>query len=420
MPSRIGCGNGFGLWRQRDRRLDVEEGKEIVEIERLAGDLGDADQELFEQAVQPEERAGEEGKVAERELAVDGAPDDVGVGAVIGHVGERRKKPAPDGALGRQPAVVLHDGVGKPLETPDQKRSEAEQLYFLGGLGTGADVAQIFEFAPLRRAHAAEVIGAGVELRLADHGRDERDEQQQDQPRRVKEKAGGEREDGDDRLALAENLRQQRVAARCLAARALQPVLIFAGFEMPEVEPGRVLHQLHADHVGMQLGEDAVDQRDAAPEQVGGDDQPEFQRQQFCDRHKPAAGDPVGKGRAGRGHPALAHHLVDDQLADIKQQQRLHGAQQPEHDACHRQRRAGAPDLREEALQVPERRQLLAERRLVGGRAAERQAGCEILTGTHCQPKMVSVGRLRNPHRITACATSGGPAIDIWVRAHAG
>ena len=86
------------------------------------------------------------------------------------------------------------------------------------------------------------------------------------------------------------------------------------------------------------------------------------------------------KAGPGAGMARLQHDLVDDQLADIKQQQRLHGAQQPEHDARDRQRRAGAPDLREEALQVPERRQLFAERRLVGGRAAESEAGGEILT----------------------------------------
>ena len=125
--------------------------------------------------------------------------------------------------------------------------------------------------------------------------------EQQDQPGRVDEEAGGERQDGDDRLALAEDLRQQRVAARGLAAGALQPVLVFAGFEVPEIEPGGMLHQLHADHVGVQLGENAVDQRDAAAKQVGGDDQREFQRQELGDRHQPAAGDPVGECRAGRG-----------------------------------------------------------------------------------------------------------------------
>ena len=33
--------------RQRDGRLDVEEGEQVVEIERLAGDLGEADQDLL-------------------------------------------------------------------------------------------------------------------------------------------------------------------------------------------------------------------------------------------------------------------------------------------------------------------------------------------------------------------------------------
>ena len=94
-------------------------------------------------------------------------------------------------------------------------------------------------------------------------------------------------------LALAEDLREQRVAAGRLAARPLQPVLVLAGFEMPEVEPGGMLHQLDADRVGMEFGQDAVDQRDAARQQVGGDDQRELERQKLGDGRQPSAGDPV-------------------------------------------------------------------------------------------------------------------------------
>ncbi len=253
-----------------------------------------------------QERSGEEGEVAQRERAVDGAPDDVGVGAVIGDGGKRREEAAPDGALDGETAVVAHDRVGEPLEAADEERPEAEEFYLLGGFGAGADVAQIFELAPLRGAHAVEVVGAGVELRLADDRWDERDGEQQDQPGRVDEEAGGKRQDGDDRLALAEDLRQQRVAAGGLAAGALQPVLVFAGFEVAEIEPGGMLHQLHADHVGVQLGENAVDQRDAAAKQIGGYHEREFERQELGDRHQPAAGDPVGEvlGQVRPGRPA--------------------------------------------------------------------------------------------------------------------
>ena len=44
-------------WRLDDGRLDVEEGEQVVEIERLAGDLGEADQDLLEEAVELAERA---------------------------------------------------------------------------------------------------------------------------------------------------------------------------------------------------------------------------------------------------------------------------------------------------------------------------------------------------------------------------
>ena len=48
--------------------------------------------------------------------------------------------------------------------------AQAEQLELLGGLGAGADIADIFELAPLRRAPAAHEIGQRIEARLAPDG----------------------------------------------------------------------------------------------------------------------------------------------------------------------------------------------------------------------------------------------------------
>ena len=86
----------------------------------------------------------------------------------------------------------------------------------------------------------------------------------------------------------------------------------------------------------------------------------------------------------GEGMPGLQHHLVDDQLADIEQQQRLHGAQHAQADGGRGQRPAGAPDLLEQPLQVPERRQPLAERHVLVATAASQGQPCgEIFTGAH-------------------------------------
>jgi hypothetical protein len=45
--------------RLHDLRLDLEERKEIVEIERLSRDLREAQQQIFEQVAQAAERPGE-------------------------------------------------------------------------------------------------------------------------------------------------------------------------------------------------------------------------------------------------------------------------------------------------------------------------------------------------------------------------
>ena len=73
-PTRIGRGNGSAFGRRRDRGPDLEEREQVVEIERLAGDLREAEEQAFEQAPQPQEGAGQEGQVADAELAAHGAP----------------------------------------------------------------------------------------------------------------------------------------------------------------------------------------------------------------------------------------------------------------------------------------------------------------------------------------------------------
>ena len=63
-----------GPWIERldDLGLDLEEGEEVVQVERLGGDARDAHEEVLHEAAQPQEGAGEEGEVADAELAVNG------------------------------------------------------------------------------------------------------------------------------------------------------------------------------------------------------------------------------------------------------------------------------------------------------------------------------------------------------------
>ena len=96
-------------------------------------------------------------------------------------------------------------------------------------------------------------------MRLAEEGRDEREEQQHDQPRRVDDEAGREARDRHDVLGLAEQLAHQRHAPAGLAARALELVLELAVLEVLEVERRGMLHQPDAGGVGDALGEQGVE-----------------------------------------------------------------------------------------------------------------------------------------------------------------
>ncbi len=82
--------------------------------------------------------------------------------------------------------------------------AEAEDLNFFGRVRAGGDLADVIQFAPLRRAHVAERIAQRVEVRFAEERGHQGDGQQHDQPRRVNDQARGEGHDRDDVLGLAE------------------------------------------------------------------------------------------------------------------------------------------------------------------------------------------------------------------------
>ena len=170
--------------------------------------------------------------------------------------------------------------MGQLLEAGDEEIAQPEELELLGRLGAGADIADIIELAPLRRAPAANEIGQGVEARFAPDGRHEAERQEQDQPGRIDKEARAKRHHGDHVLRLAEHLAEERIAARCLASRALEPVLVLGRFEMHEVEPRRMRHQLDADLVGVEFRQHGIHQSGRPRQEVRTDHQCQFDGQQ--------------------------------------------------------------------------------------------------------------------------------------------
>jgi hypothetical protein len=90
-------------------------------------------------------------------------------------------------------------------------------------------------------------------VRLAEERGHERQHQQRDQPRCVRQEAGAEARDRHHVLGLAEDLAHQGRAAHGLAPRAVQAVLQLAVLEVLEVEGGRVRHEADARGVGEPL-----------------------------------------------------------------------------------------------------------------------------------------------------------------------
>ena len=252
-----------------DLRLDLEEREQVVEVERLAGDGREARQQPFEKIAQPAERAGEERQVADGELAGQRAPHDVGIGEVVADGADRGEHAAPAGAPQRQPAIGRVDVRRQAAIAVDQEAVEAEDLHFLGRLDARRRLPHVVELAPLGRAQIVERIALRVEMRLAEERRHQGDEQQNDEPRRVDEQAGGEARHRHDVLRLPEQLAHQRHASAGLPARALELVLELGVLEILKVERRRMLHEADARGVGHALRQQAVDERDDAAENVG-------------------------------------------------------------------------------------------------------------------------------------------------------
>ena len=80
---------------RQDLRPHLEEGEEIVEIERLARRRREARQQPLQKGAQAAERAGEKGEVADREVARQRAPGDVGIGEVVADGADRGEQAAP-------------------------------------------------------------------------------------------------------------------------------------------------------------------------------------------------------------------------------------------------------------------------------------------------------------------------------------
>src|SRR4029079_7132318 len=80
-----------------DFRADLIKGKQVIEIERLAGGAGKACQKAFEKIAQAPERSGKKGEIADGQRTHERLPDDIGIGAVVADGSDGGEKATPTG-----------------------------------------------------------------------------------------------------------------------------------------------------------------------------------------------------------------------------------------------------------------------------------------------------------------------------------
>ena len=106
----------------------------------------------------------------------------------------------------------------------------------------------------------------------------------------------------------------RRHTARGLPPCPFQAVLQFAVLEVLEVERGRMLHQPQAGFVAETFGQQAVDQRHGATQDVGQDGESQFQREQPADAvEQPAA--PAIRARSPARPWRLRQHTTSSMIS---------------------------------------------------------------------------------------------------------
>ena len=329
LADRVGDRDGAGGGGDFGR--DLEEIEQVVEVKRLCGGAGEGQQKPLQQGAEALERPGEEGQIADADGARQGFADDPQIGDVIAKRADGGEDRAPSGAGLSDAAALAVEALGQGAVAVGEEGVQVEDLDFFGGFRLGRDLADIVQLAPFGSAAEIQRVVAGVEMRLAQECRDQRHQQQHDQPRIIGDQPAREGQHGQDVLHLPEDLAHQGHAARGLTAGAVQLVLEGRVLEILQIQVGCMFHQIHGHGDGQPFRQQRVDQPDQPPQQVRGDGQPEFQRDQPGQMLGQPAGPPFGQ-RLRPVEGDQPDHLVDDQLADPQRRDRHQGPQQAQDD----------------------------------------------------------------------------------------
>ncbi|MFC6774410.1 hypothetical protein [Methylobacterium gregans] len=332
-----------------------EEPEQVVEVLRLTRKLGEAEQQPLDEAAQTQEGARQEREVAECERAGGRPQRDHEVGEIVGKRAEAGEEPTRHGPAPREAGVLAQRPVGERAEALGEVAAEAEELDFLGALGTSPELAHVVALTPIRRALVGKTIALAVEMELVQEGRDQGEHEQHDEPRQ-------ERDDGDRQgqgreavLDLPEQLAHRVRAPGDLPPGALQSVLHGGILKLGEIEGSGVCHQPERRGIAGHLGQHPVDETRRAPEQVGGERERELDTDQQSDLPQDWAGEP-GRGARLRGRIGLpGYNRVDDELGHVEHQRGQRCAGDAQSKASERQGAIRRPGEFEQGGEVSER-----------------------------------------------------------------
>ena len=262
----MGDGTATAPGRAADPGLEIEEGEQILQIERLLEELGQRQQKPLDQVPALPEGSGEKGQHAKgkgpggRLMPGHGEIDDRDIRPVVPERADQGEQRGDHRAANRQLAVRLVELVRKLGVLPYQIVGEAKELHFLGGDVARADVAQVVELASfLGPGEEQRVAQRGV-MGLAEERRENCQREEQQQPGDVDRDRNGQRDERDQVLEAGEYAGEEPDPPHRLPAGPLQLVVDLGVLELLEIERGRVLHQLNAGAVGEQVAQQTLQQ----------------------------------------------------------------------------------------------------------------------------------------------------------------
>ena len=201
-----GAGGRDGVGPVFEVGFGREEVKEVLDVEGLFGDVGEAAEDAFHAGAGAEEGSGEEGEITDGEVALDGAGEDVGVGGVVAGGGEEVEEEAGDGFADSEAAIFGVVAEEEGLGAFEEEVAEAEDFDFFGGGDGGSEHAEVVEFAAFGGPAVEEGVGEHGEAGFAPEDGEEGGEEEDEEPAGEGGDGEGDGDEGDAALGEAGEL----------------------------------------------------------------------------------------------------------------------------------------------------------------------------------------------------------------------